>query len=137
LFVDNVRGVGGGLYSPYPGGRVALLGVRDLKLFYGGVCYFEPCHVVGGVSLDGLVVVYSNPGDVVGFGGCVRVEWRPPGGLVSSSGVAGTLSASRVEFVRAWVALGVVLRFGLGFSRRYLSSLYSWLGRLWGLGGLG
>jgi hypothetical protein len=35
--------------------------------------------------------------------------------------------------VRAWVALSVVLRFGLGLSRHHLSSLYSWLGGLWGL----
>jgi hypothetical protein len=137
LFVDNVRGVGGGVYCPWPGGRGVLLRVGDLRLFYDGVSYFEPCHVVGGVSLGGLVVVYSNPGDLVGFGGCARVEWRPPGGFVSSSGVRGTLRRSRVEFLRAWVALSVVLRFGLGLSGRYLSSLYSWLGRVWGLGGLG
>jgi hypothetical protein len=137
LFVDNVRGVGGGLYSPYPLGRVALLGVGDLRLFYGSVSYFEVAHVVGGVSVGGQVVVYSNPGDLGRFGGCVRVEWRPPEGFVSRAGVVGTLQRSRVEFLRAWVALGVVLRFGLGLSRRYLSSLYGWLGRVWGLGGLG
>jgi hypothetical protein len=135
LFVDNVRGVRGGVYSPYPGGRGGLVGVRDLRLFYDFVSYFELCHVVRGVCLDGQVVVYSNSGDRLRFGESVRVEWRPPEGLVSRVGVSGTLGASRVEFLRAWVALSVVLRFGLGLSRRYLSSLYSWLGRLWGLGG--
>jgi hypothetical protein len=134
LFVDSVRGVGGGVYRPYPGGRVALLGVGDLKLFYEGVGYFEVTHVVGGVGLEGQVVVYSNSGDVGRFGEGVRVEWRPPGGLVSSNGVVGTLRASRVELVKAWVALSVVLGEGLGLSKRCLSSLYSWLGRVWGLG---
>jgi hypothetical protein len=138
LFVDNVRGVGGGVYCLWPGGRVGLVEVRDLGLFYDSVLYFEVCHVVGGVSVEGQVVVYSNSGDSVRFGGgCVRVEWRPPEGLVSRVGVAGALRASRVEFVRAWVALSVVLREGLGLSKQYLSSLYGWLGRLWGLGGLG
>jgi hypothetical protein len=137
LFVDNVRGVRGGVYEPWPGGRGCLVGVRDLRLFYGSVSYFEPCHVVCGVSLEGQVVVYSNSGDRGRFGCCVRVEWRPPEGFVSSAGVRGTLGRSRVELLRAWVALSVVLRYGLGLSRRYLSSLYSWLGRLWGLGGLG
>jgi len=133
LFVDSVCGVGGGVYSPYPGGRGGLLDVRDLRLFYDSVCYFEVCHVVGGVRQEGQVVVYSNSGDQVRFGGCVRVEWRPPGGFVSSSGVRGVLQRSRVELLKAWVALSVVLRHGLGLSRRYLSSLYGWLGRLWGL----
>jgi hypothetical protein len=137
LFVDNVRGVRGGVYSPYPGGRGVLLGVGDLGLFYGSVSYFEVTHVVGGVCLDGQVVVYTNSGDVGRFGGCVRVEWRPPSGFVSVAGVRGALQRNRVELLRAWVALSVVLRFGLGLSERYLSSLYSWLGRLWGLGGLG
>jgi len=136
LFVDNVRGVRGGGYSPFPGGRGVLLGVSDLRLFYGSVCYFEVCHVVGGLSVGGQVVVYSNSGDRLRFGDSVRVEWRPPEGFVSSNGVRGTLQRSRVEFLRAWVALSVVLRFGLGLSRQYLSSLYGWLGRLWGLGGL-
>jgi hypothetical protein len=135
LFVDNVGCVRGGVYSPWPGGRGGLVEVRDLGLFCDGVGYFEVTHVVGGVSVGGQVVVYSNPGDVVRFGDCVRVEWRPPGGFVSSNGVSGTLRASRVEFVRAWVALSVVLGFGLGLSKRYLSSLYRWLGRLWGLAG--
>jgi hypothetical protein len=133
LFVDNVRGVRGGVYCPYPGGRGGLVEVRDLRLFYGSVSYFEVCHVVGGVSLDGQVVVYSNPGDLLRFGECVRVEWRPPGGFVSSAGVVGTLRRSRVELLRAWVALSVVVGEGLGLSRRHLSSLYSWLGRVWGL----
>jgi len=137
LFVDNVGGVRGGVFEPWPGGRGGLVGVGDLRLFYDGVSYFEVTHVVGGVRVEGQVVVYSNSGDQVRFGGCVRVEWRPPGGFVSSSGVRGTLQRSRVEFVKAWVALSVVLRYGLGLGRRYLSSLYSWLGRLWGLGGLG
>jgi len=133
LFVDSVCGVGGGVYSPYPGGGGGLLDVRDLRLFYDGVSYFEVTHVVGGLSVVGQVVVYSNSGDWLRFGSCVRVEWRPPGGLVSSSGVRGTLQRSRVELVRAWVALSVVLRFGLGLSEHYLSSLYGWLGRVWGL----
>jgi len=137
LFVDNVRGVRGGGYSPYPGGRCVLLGVGDLRLFYDGVCYFEPCHVVSGVSLEGQVVVYSNSGDLGRFGESVRVEWRPSEGFVSVAGVRGTLQRSRVEFLRAWVALSVVLRYGLGLTRRQLASLYSWLGRLWGVGGLG
>jgi hypothetical protein len=137
LFVDNVRGVRGGVYSPYPGGRGVLVEVRDLKLFYGSVSYFEVTHVVGGVGVGGQVVVYSNPGDLLRFGESVRVEWRPPEGFVSRVGVRGVLQRSRVELLRAWVALSVVLRYGLGLSRRYLSSLYSWLGRLWGLGGLG
>ena len=137
LFADNVRGVRGGWFEPYPGGRGVLVEVRDLRLFYGSVSYFEVSHVVGGVSLDGQVVVYSNSGDQGRFGGCVRVEWRPPGGLVFDAGVRGTLQRSRVELLRAWVALSVVLRYGLGLPRRYLSSLYSWLGRVWGLGGLG
>jgi hypothetical protein len=135
LFVDNVRGVRGGGYSPFPGGRGVLVEVRDLRLFYGSVSYFEVTHVVGGVSLDGQVVVYSNSGDLGRFGGCVRVEWRPPEGFVSEVGVRGVLQRSRVELLRAWVALSVVLRFGLGLGRRYLSSLYGWLGRVWGLGG--
>jgi hypothetical protein len=133
LFVDNVRGVRGGVYVPFPGGRGVLLDVRDLRLFYGSVSYFEPCHVVGGVSLEGQVVVYSNSGDLGRFGCCVRVEWRPPEGFVSASGVRGALQRSRVEFLRAWVALSVVLRYGLGLARHHLSSLYGWLGRLWGL----
>ena len=137
LFVDNVRGVKSGVYSPFPGGRGVLVEVRDLRLFYGSVCYFEVTHVVGGVSVDGQVVVYSNPGDRLRFWDSVRVEWRPPEGFVSSNGVRGTLQRSRVEFVRAWVALSTVLRFGLGLSKQYLSSLYGWLGRLWGVGGLG
>jgi hypothetical protein len=137
LFVDSVRGVRGGVFEPFPGGRGCLLDVRDLLLFYGGVCYFEVTHVVGGVGVGGQVVVYSNSGDVGRFGDSVRVEWRPPGGFVSSAGVRGALARSRVEFVRAWVALSVVLRFGLGLPRGYLASLYNWLGRLWGLGGLG
>jgi hypothetical protein len=137
LFVDNVRGVRGGLFEPWPGGCGGLFEVRDLRLFYDSVSYFESCHVVCGCSLEGRVVVYSNPGDLLRLGDCVRVEWRPPEGFVSSSGVVGTLRAGRVELVKAWVALSVVLRFGLGLSRRYLSSLYGWLGRVWGLGGLG
>ncbi len=137
LFVDNVRGVRGGRYVPFPAGRGVLLEVRDLGLFYGSVSYFEVTHVVGGVVLDGQVVVYSNPGDVGWFGPCVRVEWRPPGGFVSSSGVRGTLQRSRVELLGAWVALSVVLGRGLGLSRRCLSGLYGWLGRLWGLAGSG
>jgi hypothetical protein len=51
LFVDNVRGVHGGGYFPYPSGRGCLLDVRDLRLFYDGVCYFEVTHVVSGVSV--------------------------------------------------------------------------------------
>ena len=135
LFADNVRGVRGGVYSPYPGGGGVLVEVRDLRLFYGGVSYFEVVHVVGGVGVEGQVVVYSNSGDWLRFGECVRVEWRPPGGFVSSSGVRGVLQRSRVELLKAWVALSVVLRHGLGLSRRYLSSLYGWLGRVWGLSG--
>jgi hypothetical protein len=135
LFVDNVRGVRGGVYCPWVGGRGGLVGVSDLRLFYDFVSYFEVCHVVGGLSAEGQVVVYSNPGDQFRFGSSVRVEWRPVEGFVSKAGISGTLQASRVEFVRAWVALSAVLRFGLGLSRRYLSSLYSWLGRLWGLPG--
>jgi hypothetical protein len=135
LFADNVRGVRGGVYSPWPGGRGGLVEVRDLRLFYGGVLYFEVVHVVGGVSVEGQVVVYSNPGDRLRFGECVRVEWRPPEGFVSVAGVRGTLQRGRVELLRAWVALSVVLGEGLGLGRRYLSSLYGWLGRVWGLGG--
>jgi hypothetical protein len=137
LFVDNVGCVRGGVYSPWPGGRGGLLRVSDLGLFCDGVSYFEVSHVVGGVSVGGQVVVYSNSGDAVRFGDCVRVEWRPGEGFVSSNGVVGTLRGSRVEFVRAWVALGVVLRFGLGLARSHLSSLYRWLGRVWGLAGPG
>jgi hypothetical protein len=137
LFVDNVRGVRGGGYCPWPGGRGGLVGVGDLRLFYDGVCYFEVAHVVCGVGVEGQVVVYSNSGDGVRFGECVRVEWRPPEGLVSSSGVRGALRHSRVELLKAWVALSVVLRFGLGLPRGYLASLYGWLGRVWGLGGPG
>ncbi len=135
LFVDNVRGVRGGGYVPFPAGRGVLLEVRDLRLFYGSVSYFEVTHVVGGVSLEGQVVVYTNSGDVARFGECVRVEWRPPGGFVPSNGIAGTLRRSRVELLRAWVALSVVLGRGLGLSKRCLSGLYGWLGRLWGLAG--
>jgi hypothetical protein len=134
LFVDNVRCVGNGLFRPWPGGRGVLFRVSDLGLFCSNVCYFEVCHVVGGVGLGGQVVVYSNSGDMARLGECVRVEWRPPENFVSEAGVRGTLQRSRVEFLRAWVALSVVLREGLGLPRSYLSSLYSWLGNLWGLG---
>lgn len=112
-----------------------MVDVRDLRLFRDGVCYFEVCRVVGGVGLEGQVVVYSNSGDQLRFGESVRVEWRPAEGFVSRAGVSGTLRAGRVELLKAWVALSVVLGEGLGLSRRYLSSLYSWLGRVWGLAG--
>jgi len=84
------------------------------------------------LGLRGGLLFTVNPGDLGRFGDCVRVEWRPSGGFVSKAGVSGTLRASRVELVRAWVALSVVLGRGLGLARGHLASLYSWLGRVLG-----
>jgi DNA-binding MarR family transcriptional regulator len=126
-FFDNVRGYVGGVFVR--SGRGSL--VSSLAGF-DRVSYFEVTHVVKGLSVEGFVVVYTNDGDVGRFGGCVvRVEWRPPEGVVKSNPPASVLRLSRFEFVKAFKALAVVLKELL--LPDDLADLYAWLGRRWGL----
>ena len=68
------------------------------------------------------------------FGDCVvRVEWRPPEGVVKSNPPASVLRFSRFEFVKAFKALSLVLKEIL--LPEDLADLYAWLGRLWRLVG--
>jgi predicted transcriptional regulator len=130
-FFDNVRGYVGGVFVQ--SGRGSL--VSSLAGF-DRVSYFEVTHVVKGLSVEGFVVVYTNDGDVGRFGGCVvRVEWRPPEGVVSNNPPASVLRLSRFEFVKAFKALSLVLKELL--LPEDLADLYAWLGRRWRLVGRG
>ena len=95
------------------------LGVAD------SVSYLEVGHWVGGLAMDGVVVLYSNPED----GGRVRVEWRPPRGFVKGNGVASARRASARYLEVAFKAIAVVLREEL--PPRRLSRLFDWLFKLW------
>jgi hypothetical protein len=130
LFLDNVRGWGCGRYRQL--GRSELLKLGDLDLFFSNsVRYFEVCHVVSDVVLDGVVVVYTNVEDFSRFGsGCVRVEWRPPRNFVKRQGL-GALRKGLLELVEAFRAIAVVL--GRCLSLGELSKLYAWLSASWGL----
>jgi DNA-binding MarR family transcriptional regulator len=126
-FFDNVRGYVGGVFVQ--SGRDSLL---SSLAGFDKLIYFEVAHLVRGFGVDGVVVIYVNEGDVGRFGGCVvRVEWRPPSGVVSSNPPASLLRLSRFEFVNAFKALAIVLKELL--LRDDLADLYAWLGRRWGL----
>jgi DNA-binding MarR family transcriptional regulator len=130
-FFDNVMGYVGDSFVR--SGRDSLL--TSLAGF-DKLSYFEVTHLVRGFNVDGIVVIYVNEGDVGRFGSCVvRVEWRPPGGVVSSNPPASVLRLSRFEFVKAFKALSVVLKELL--LPKDLADLYAWLGRRWRLMGCG
>jgi hypothetical protein len=130
-FFDNVMGYVGDSFVR--SGRDSLL--TSLAGF-NKLSYFEVTHLVRGFNVDGIVVIYVNEGDVGRFGSCVvRVEWRPPGGVVSSNPPASVLRLSRFEFVKAFKALSVVLKELL--LPKDLADLYAWLGRRWRLMGCG
>lgn len=126
-FFDNVRGYVGGVFVQ--SGRDTLL---SSLAGFDRVSYFEVAHVVGGFSVEGVVVIYTNDGDLGRFGGCVvRVEWRPPHGVVGGNPPAAVLRLARHEAVKAFKALSLVLRELL--LPGDLADLYAWLGRRWGL----
>jgi len=122
VFLDNVRYYVGGLFCRGRGWGVGCLASADR------VSYFEVARFVGGLVVDGHVVIYTNRSQDPG---AVKVEWRPPRGYVKRNGVASSLLMAREELVVAFRALAAVLGEALG--RRRLSELYSWLGRLWGV----
>jgi len=127
LFLDNVRGFRCGRYEQL--GRDLLLMPCDLELFVPNkVSYFEVCHLVGNVLVDGCVVVYTNSGDLDRFGPSCRVEYRPPEGFVRGSGLL-TLRKAAVELSKCFRAIAVVLRSCLHVDE--LRSLFSWLSSLW------
>ncbi len=128
-FFDNVRGWVGGVYVQSDRGSL----VSSLAGF-DRVSYFEVTHLVKGFSVEGFIVIYTNEGDLGQFGDCVvRVEWRPPEGVVSGNPPASVLRLSRFEFVKGFKALAVVLRELL--LPEDLADLYAWLGRRWRLVG--
>jgi predicted transcriptional regulator len=128
-FFDNVRGYVGGVFVQ--SSRGALL--TSLAGF-DVVSYFEVAHVVKGFSMEGVVVIYTNDDDPGLFGGCVvRVEWRPPEGVVKGNPPASVLRLSRFEFVKAFKAFSLVLKELL--LPEDLADLYAWLGRRWRLMG--
>jgi hypothetical protein len=130
LFLDNVRwfGLGGGWHQ-LPRSKLLRFGDLDPEWL---VTYSEVAHVVGNLVLDGVVVVYTNAEDFRRFGaGAVRVEYRPPSGLVRRNGLASALLLAREELVKAFKSLAVVL--GEILTRKRLLELYSWLGGLWGV----
>jgi hypothetical protein len=127
LFLDNVRGFRCGRYKQL--GRDLLLKPCDLELFVPNrVSYFEVCHLVGNVLVDGVVTVYTNSGDVDRFGASCRVEYRPPRDFVKDNGPL-TLRKGVVELSKAFRALAVVLRSCLRVDE--LRGLFSWLSSLW------
>jgi hypothetical protein len=127
LFLDNVRGWGVGRYKQLP--RDLLLKPRDLDLFVSNrVSYFEVCHLVGNVLMDGCVVVYTNLEDLDKFGASCRVEYRPPKDFVKDNGLF-TLRKGVVELSKAFRAIAVVLRSCLPVDE--LRGLFSWLSSLW------
>jgi DNA-binding MarR family transcriptional regulator len=126
-FFDNVKGYIGGSYVQ--SGRDALL---SSLAGFDRLSYFEVTHVVKGFSVEGVVVIYTNEGDLERFNDCVtRVEWRPPRGVVKSNPPASVLRLSRFEFVKSFKALTAVLKELL--LPDDLADLYAWLGRRWGL----
>jgi DNA-binding MarR family transcriptional regulator len=128
-YFDNVRGYVGGVFVR--SGRDAL--VSGLAGF-DRLSYFEITHLVKGFVVEGIVVIYTNEGDLGRFDDCVtRVEWRPPEGVVKSNPPASVLRLSRFEFTKAFKALSIVLRELL--LPDDLADLYAWLGRRWGLVG--
>jgi DNA-binding MarR family transcriptional regulator len=130
-FFDNVRGWVGGSYVQ--SGRDALI---SSLVGFDKVSYFEVAHVVRGFNVEGVIVVYTNEDDLGRFGGCVvRVEWRPPEGVVSGNSPASVLRLSRFEFVKGFKALAVILKELL--LPDDLADLYVWLGRRWRLVGSG
>jgi hypothetical protein len=130
LFLDNIRWLGlDGRWHQLP--RSGLLRLGDLDPGWS-VGYAEVAHAVGGVVLDGVVVVYTNAEDFGRFGGgAVRVEYRPPRGYVRRSGLASALLLAKHELVKAFKAMAAVL--GEVLPARRLLELYSWLGGLWGV----
>jgi DNA-binding MarR family transcriptional regulator len=130
-FFDNVRGYVGGVFVQ--SGRGSL--VSSLAGF-DGLSYFEVVHVIRGFNVEGIIVIYTNDDDLRLFGDCVvRVEWRPPEGVVKSNPPASVLRLSRFEFVKAFKALSLVLKELL--LPEDLADLYAWLGRRWRLVGRG
>jgi DNA-binding MarR family transcriptional regulator len=128
-YFDNVRGYVGVVFVQ--SGRCSLL---SSLAGFDKVSYFEVVHVVRGFNVEGAVVIYTNDDDLRLFGGCVvRVEWRPPEGVVSGNPPASVLRLSRFEFVKGFKALAVVLKELL--LPDDLADLYAWLGRRWGLVG--
>jgi hypothetical protein len=128
LFLDNVRWYDpDGQYHQLP--RSKLLRVSDPEPG-SRLVYSEITHVVGGETLGGVVVVYTNPEDFGRFGvSTVRVEWRPPSGYVARNGLASAILMSKEELVKAFKALATVLGEVLDGAR--LRRLYGWLGRAW------
>jgi hypothetical protein len=127
LFLDNIRGWSCGRYKQLP--RELLLKPRDLDLFFSNkVSYFEVCHLVGNVLMDGCVVVYTNLEDLERFGASCRVEYRPLRDFVKDNGLF-TLRKGVVELSKAFRALAIVLRSCLPVDE--LKSLFSWLSSLW------
>jgi predicted transcriptional regulator len=128
-FFDNVRGYVGGVFVQ--SGRDALL---SSLAGFDRLSYFEITHLVKGFDVKGIIVIYTNDGDLGRFGGCViRVEWRPPRGVVSNNPPASVLRLCRFELVKGFKALAVVLRELL--LPEDLADLYAWLGRRWRLVG--
>jgi DNA-binding MarR family transcriptional regulator len=128
-FFDNVRGWVGSSYVQ--SGRDAL--VSSLAGF-DRLSYFEIAYLVKGFIVEGVIVIYTNDGDLERFDDCtVRVEWRPPGGVVGSNPPASVLRLCRFELVKGFKALAVVLKELL--LPGDLADLYAWLGRRWGLVG--
>jgi DNA-binding MarR family transcriptional regulator len=126
-FFDNVRGWVGGMYVQSDRGSL----VSSLAGF-DRVSYFEVVHVVRGFNVEGVIVIYTNDDDLRLFGGCaVRVEWRPPEGVVKGNPPASVLRLARFEFVKAFKALSLVLKELL--LPEDLADLYAWLGRRWRL----
>jgi DNA-binding MarR family transcriptional regulator len=128
-YFDNVRGYVGSSYVQ-SGRDVLVSGLAG----FDRLSYFEITHLVRGFVVEGVVVVYTNEGDLGWFDDCVaRVEWRPPEGVVGSNPPASVLRLGRFEFTKAFKALSIVL--GELLLPDDLADLYAWLGRRWGLVG--
>jgi len=136
LFFDNVRGY---VYGKYVNGdRGRTLGWWQVSSLFGSVSYAEVGYRVfgsdpyGGV-LDGVVVIYSNVGDLRRFGSCVRVEYRPPRGYVRRNGVESAVRLSFYELLKAWVALTRALLYVASQNMDYLKMFVSAFRSLSGL----
>jgi predicted transcriptional regulator len=130
-YFDNVRGWVGGRYVQ--SGRDSLL---SSLAGFDKVSYFEIAHLVRGFNVEGIIVIYTNEDDLRRLGDCtVRVEYRPPSGVVGSNPPASVLRLGRFEFVKGFKALAVVLKELL--LPKDLADLYAWLGRRWRLMGCG